>query len=196
MNNSIYHFEYPENEPVKDYAPGSAERESLQKELERLMNEEQEIFPIIGGKEIKTGNMDTVSMPTNHQHVLARYHKVGEKEVKMAIEAALKAKKTWENMPFEERGSIILKVAELLSTKYRDLINASTMLGQGKNVHQAEIDAACETIDFLRFNASYMTEIYSDQPMSVKGVLNRLEYRPLEGFVFAITPFNFTAIAS
>ncbi|MGM0626214.1 MAG: L-glutamate gamma-semialdehyde dehydrogenase [Bacteroidota bacterium] len=196
MNNSIYHFEYPENEPVKDYAPGSEERESLQKELERLMNEEQEIFPIIGGKEIKTGNMDTVTMPTNHQHVLARYHKVGEKEVKMAIEAALEAKKTWENMPFEERGSIILKVAELLSTKYRNLINASTMLGQGKNVNQAEIDAACETIDFLRFNASYMTEIYSEQPMSVKGVLNRLEYRPLEGFVFAITPFNFTAIAS
>ncbi len=196
MNNSIYHFEFPENEPVKGYAPGSEERESLQKELERLMSEEHEIFPVIGGKEIKTGNIETVTMPTDHQHVLARYHKVGEKEVKMAIDAAMEAKKKWENMPYQERGSIILKVAELLSTKYRDLINASTMLGQGKNVHQAEIDAACETIDFLRFNASYMTDIYEDQPMSVKGVLNRLEYRPLEGFVFAITPFNFTAIAS
>ncbi|MEA3447131.1 MAG: L-glutamate gamma-semialdehyde dehydrogenase [Bacteroidota bacterium] len=196
MDNSLYYFEFPENEPVKAYAPGSEERESLQKELERLMGEEHEIFPIIGGKEIKTGKTAKVTMPTNHKHVLATYHQVGEKEVKMAIDAALEAKKKWENMPYAERGSIILKVAELLSTKYRNLINASTMLGQGKNVHQAEIDAACEAIDFLRFNASYMTDIYAEQPMSVKGVLNRLEYRPLEGFVFAVTPFNFTAIAS
>ncbi|MFO7789899.1 MAG: L-glutamate gamma-semialdehyde dehydrogenase [Bacteroidota bacterium] len=196
MNNSLYYFEFPQNEPVKAYAPGSEERESLQKELERLMSEEHEIFPVIGGKEIKTGKTAKVTMPTNHQHVLATYHQVGEKEVKMAIDAALKAKKTWENMPYAERGSIMLKIAELLSTKYRDLINASTMLGQGKSVHQAEIEAACETIDFLRFNASYMTEIYADQPISDKGVINRIEYRPLEGFVFAVTPFNFTAIAS
>lgn len=196
MNNALYQFEFPENELVQAYAPGSKERESLQKELDRLMSEEHEIFPVIGGKEVKTGNTGKVVMPSNHKHVLATYHKAGPKEVQMAIEAAMEAKKTWENMHHTERGSIILKVAELLSTKYRDLINASTMLGQGKNCHQADIDAACETIDFLRFNASYMSDIYSEQPISVKGILNRVEYRALEGFVFAVTPFNFTAIAS
>ncbi|MEA1872979.1 MAG: L-glutamate gamma-semialdehyde dehydrogenase [Bacteroidota bacterium] len=196
MNNAIFHFEYPDNEPIKSYAPGTSERASLQAELNRLMSEEQEICPIIGGKAIKTGNTAKVTMPTNHKHVLATYHKVTEKEVQMAIEASQKAHKIWSNMPHTERASIILKIADLIAYRYRDLLNAATMLGQGKSPMQAEIDSACETIDFLRFNANYMSQIYADQPMSSEGVINRLEYRPLEGFVFAITPFNFTAIAS
>ncbi len=196
MNNAIFHFEYPDNEPIKSYAPGTPERESLRAELKRLMSEEQEIFPIIGGKAIKTGNTAKVTMPTNNTHVLATYHKVTEKEVQMAIEASQKAHKIWANMPHTERASIILKIADLIAYRYRDLMNAATMLGQGKNPMQAEIDSACETIDFLRYNANYMSQIYADQPVSSEGVINRLEYRPLEGFVFAITPFNFTAIAS
>jgi 1-pyrroline-5-carboxylate dehydrogenase len=196
MNNAIFHFEYPDNEPIKSYAPGSPERASLTAELKRLMSEEQEICPIIGGKEIKTGNTAKVTMPTNHKHVLATYHKVSSKEVQMAIDASMKAHKTWSEMPHTERASIMLKIADLIAYRYRDLLNAATMLGQGKNPMQAEIDSACETIDFLRFNANYMSQIYADQPISSDTVINRLEYRPLEGFVFAITPFNFTAIAS
>ena len=196
MNNAIFSFPYPGNEPIKGYAPGSPERKELQAKLAELKSQEIEIPLIIGGKEIKTGNLGKVTMPSDHGHVLATYHKAGAKEVNMAIDAALEAHKKWEEMPWIERASITLKAAELLATKHRALINAATMLGQGKNAFQAEIDAACEAIDFLRFNAHYASQIYADQPNSSAGVINRMEYRALEGFVFTITPFNFTAIAS
>lgn len=195
MNNSNFEFREPKNEPVYSYAPGSPERKLLQAELERQYNQTIEIPLIIGGKEVKTGNLGKVVMPTEHQHVLATYHKVGEKEVKMAIEAAMSAKKAWENTPWIERASIMMKIAELLSKKYRYKLNAATMLGQGKNPFQAEIDCPCEAIDFLRFNSYYASQIYSQQPMSDNTTINRMEYRPLEGFVYAISPFNFTAIA-
>ena len=196
MNNSIFKFPRPANEPVLQYLKDSAERKALDAALDKISNEEIEIPLIIGGKEVKTANIATVVMPHNHKKVLAKYHQAGEKEVNMAIEAALEAKKAWENMPWTERASIVLKIAELLSKKYRAIINASTMLGQSKNIYQAEIDSACETIDFLRFNAHYASQIYCDQPGSIANQLNRVEYRPLEGFVFALSPFNFTSIAS
>ena len=196
MNNAVYMFELPKNEPIKEYKIGSPEREELKAKLEELKNNPIEIPLIIGGKEVKTGDTETVTMPSDHGHVLATYHKAGPKEVQMAIDAALKARAEWANMRWEERASITLKAAELIATKYRALMNASTMLGQGKNPFQAEIDAACETIDFLRFNAHYASQIYADQPMSSPGVINRMEYRGLEGFIFALTPFNFTAIAA
>lgn len=195
MNNASYIFREPKNEPVYAYAPGSPERKLLREELERQFNQEIEIPLIIGGKEVKTGNMGKVVMPTNHKHVLAKYHKVGEKEVKMAIEAALAAKKQWEDTPWIERASIMLRVGELLAKKYRYFINAATMLGQGKNPMQAEIDSACETIDFLRFNTYFASKIYTQQPISDNSTLNRNEFRAMEGFVYAITPFNFTSIA-
>jgi len=196
MNNAVFQFELPANEPVKGYAPGSPERIELQAKLAELKSQEIEIPLIIGGKEVKTGNTAKVTMPSDHGHVLATYHKAGPKEVQMAIDAALTAHKKWSEMPWVERASITLKAAELIATKYRALMNATTMLGQGKNAFQAEIDSACETIDFLRFNANYAGQIYADQPASSAGVINRLEYRPLEGFIFALTPFNFTAIAA
>jgi len=196
MNNAIFNIQMPENEPVKDYKAGSFERRDLIAEIERQKNEIIEIPLIINGKEIKTSNTGKVVMPHNHSHVLATYHMAGEKEVEMAIEAALNAHKYWESTSWIERVSINLKIAELIRTKYRNVINASTMLGQGKNVFQAEIDAACESIDFFRFNAYYVSQIYNTQPISEKGNLNRLEYRPLEGFVFAVSPFNFTSISA
>ncbi len=196
MNNAIFSFPYPQNEPIKSYAPGTPERAELKAKLEEFMSQTIDIPLIIGGKEIRTGDTGTVVMPTNHGHVLATYHKAGPEHVQMAIDAAMAAKKKWEEMPWVERASITLKVAELLATKYRATINAATMLGQGKNPFQAEIDAACETIDFFRFNAAYASQIYAQQPNSSAGVINRMEYRPLEGFVFAISPFNFTSIAS
>ena len=195
MNNTTFFFERPKNEVVKGYAPNSPERISLEKELERQYNTTVEIPLIIGGKEVRTGDMGKVVMPTEHAHVLATYHKANAEVVEMAIEAALKAHKQWSDLHWIERCSIMLRVAELLSSKYRDLINAATMLGQGKNPFQAEIDAACESIDFLRFNAHYASKIYAQQPMSNQTAINRLEYRPLEGFIYAISPFNFTAIA-
>jgi 1-pyrroline-5-carboxylate dehydrogenase len=195
MNNAIFQFREPKNEPVYTYAPGSPERKLLQEELKRQYENVIEIPLIIGGKAVKTGKMGKVVMPTEHGHVLANYHQVTEKEVKMAIEAAMKAKKQWEDTPWVERCSIMMKAAELMSKKYRYVINAATMLGQGKNPYQAEIDAPCEAIDFLRFNAYYASKIYAQQPMSDNTVINRMEYRPLEGFVYAISPFNFTAIA-
>lgn len=196
MNNAQFYFDRPSNEPVYTYTENSPERLALEKEIERQSHTEVEIPLIIGGKEIKTGNTGKVVMPHQHGRVLATYHKAGEKEVHMAIAAALEAHQQWAVMSWVERVSITLKVAELLSKKYRYLINAATMVGQGKNAYQAEIDAVCETIDFIRFNAHYVSEIYNDQPHSEIGNLNRIEYRPLEGFVFAISPFNFTAIAS
>lgn len=196
MNNALFQFERPVNEPVNSYAPGTKEREDLKKELERQSSQKVEIPLIIGGKEIKTGDMGKVVMPHDHQHVLAEYHKAGEKEIKMAIDAAMEAKQEWADMPWVERASIMMRVAELITTKYRYVMNASTMLGQSKTPHQSEIESVCETADFLRFNSYFAGQIYSDQPLSPKGLINRTEYRPLEGFVFAVTPFNFTAIAS
>ncbi len=196
MNNAQFYYSRPENEKVLPYTKGTAEREALEAELERQSSIQVEIPLIIGGLEVKTGNTGKVVMPHNHKHVLAVYHKAGEKEVKMAIEAAMKAHQQWAEMSWVERVSITLKIAELIATKHRYLMNASTMLGQGKNAYQAEIEAVAEAIDFLRFNAHYVSEIYDDQPHSERGNLNRIEYRPLEGFVFAVSPFNFTAIAS
>lgn len=196
MNNAQFYFSRPQNEPVYPYTEGTPERIALEKELERQSSTQIEIPLIIGGKEVKTGNLGKVVSPHNHQNVVATYHKAGEKEVQMAIDAALEAHKQWAVMSWVERVSIVLKVAELISKKYRNVINAATMIGQGKNAFQSEIDAVCETVDFIRFNAHYVSEIYNDQPHSEIGNLNRIEYRPLEGFVFAVTPFNFTAIAS
>jgi 1-pyrroline-5-carboxylate dehydrogenase len=196
MNNQLFNFKQPLNEPIYSYAPGTPEREALKTELEKQYNQVIEIPLIIGGKEVRTGKLGTVVMPTEHQHVLANYHQVTEKEVKMAIDAAMAAKKQWEEMPWVERASIMMKAAELISKKYRYVLSASTMLGQGKSPFQAEIDCPCEAIDFLRFNAYFASQIYAQQPISDSTVINRMEYRPLEGFVYAITPFNFTAIAA
>ena len=196
MNNTIFTFPKPENEPVLGYKPGSAERKEIRKALEDLYKKTTTICPIIGGKEVKTAEMGEIVMPTDNKHVLAKYYKVGEKEVKAAIAAAMKAHEEWANTPWIDRASVMLKIATLISGKYRYLINAATMLGQGKTTMQAEIDSACELVDFLRYNAYYASQIYSDQPCSDKGTLNYVSYRPLEGFVFAITPFNFTSIAS
>jgi 1-pyrroline-5-carboxylate dehydrogenase len=175
---------------------GSPEREKLVKELDRQSNTEIEIPLIIGGKEVRTGVTKKVTMPHDHHHVLATFHCATEETVKMAIESALKAKEDWQRMPWEERGAIMLRAAELLAKPYRATINAATMLGQSKNPFQAEIDSACELIDFLRYNVFFASQIYSDQPKSDATQLNRTEYRPLEGFVYAISPFNFTSIAS
>jgi 1-pyrroline-5-carboxylate dehydrogenase len=196
MNNAIFHMERPVNEHAMDYAPGCKERKTLNAELTRMSNEVIDIPLIIDGKEVRTGNTGKVIMPHDHQHVLANYYIAGEKEVKMAIDAALKAHREWSTLSWVERVSISLKIADLISKKYRFVMNASTMLGQGKNAYQAEIDAACETVDFLRYNAYFTSEIYKLQPASLPGVINRTEYRPLEGFIFTVSPFNFTAIGS
>jgi 1-pyrroline-5-carboxylate dehydrogenase len=196
MNNSVFQFAVPANEPVNDFAPGSSSRALLKQELERMVGTVVDIPLIIGGREIRTGRTKDVVMPTDHGHVLARVHMAGEAEVRMAVDAAVAAQQTWSALSWVERASIMLKAAELLSKRYRSRINAATMLGQGKNAYQAEIDAACEVIDFLRFNVYYASQIYQDQPLSALDHLNRLEYRPLEGFVFTVSPFNFTAIAS
>ena len=196
MNNTIFKFPQPANEPVLGYAPGSPERKKIREALDELYNTVTEIPIIIGGQEIRTGNMEDVVMPTENHHVLARYHKVGEKEVQMAIDAAMKAHDEWANTPWLDRASVCMKIATLISGKYRWLLNAATMLGQGKTTMQAEIDSACELVDFLRWNTHYASQIYSDQPYSDKGTLNYVSYRPLEGFIMAVTPFNFTSIAS
>lgn len=195
MNNSIYRFSNPGNEPVNSYAPGTPEKDLLKRALAQVSTEEWDIPLIIGGKEVRTGNTGKVVMPHDHKHVLATYHKAGEKEVQMAIDAAMKAHKDWSELPWVERASVMMRVAELFATKYRYLLNASVMLGQSKSPFQAEIDAPCELIDFLRYSAFYAGQIYADQPYSDKGILNRLEYRALEGFVFSLSPFNFTSIA-
>ncbi len=196
MNNAIFNLIDPKNEPILGYKHGSDERMKLENELARQSSREIEIPLIIGGKEIKTGKTGKVVMPHDHNHVLATYHIAGEKEVKMAIEAALNVKGEWMTMSWVERASIFFKTAELIAKKYRYMLNAATMLGQGKNVFQAEIDSACEVIDFLRYNTYFASQIYNQQPKSDTDTLNRLEYRPLEGFVLAITPFNFTAIGT
>jgi len=196
MNNVIYNFKEPENEPIKDYLKGSAERTEIEKEINFFSKTVIDIPLIIGGKEIRTGNTGKVVMPNKFIHTLATYQIAGEKEVKLAIEAALKAKDEWSNISWTERASIMIKAAELISKKHRYLLNAATMLGQGKNIYQAEIDAACEVVDYLRFNTYFASQIYSEQPTTEFDMINRMEHRPLEGFVFTVSPFNFTAIAS
>jgi 1-pyrroline-5-carboxylate dehydrogenase len=196
MNNAIYNFREPKNEPVLSYKPGSEERKLLEEELKKQKNQIIDIPLVIGGKEIRTGKTGKVVMPSDHHHVLATYHMATEKEVSLAINAALDAKCEWMTLAWMERAAIMAKAAELISKKYRFQINAATMLGQGKNVLQAEIDSACEVIDYLRFNTYFASLIYQEQPISESENINRLEYRPLEGFVYTVTPFNFTAIAS
>lgn len=196
MNNAVYHFKEPINEPILGYLPGSEERKQLELELKRQSKLELTIPLIIGGKEILTEKKGKVVMPHDHKHVLATYHMATEKEVKLAIDAALKAKIQWLKLSWIDRSSIMIKAAELISKKYRYQLVAATMLGQDKNVFQAEIDSACEVIDYLRFNSFYASQIYGEQPSSDVTNINRLEYRPLEGFIYTISPFNFTAIAS
>ncbi|MBK7627218.1 MAG: L-glutamate gamma-semialdehyde dehydrogenase [Bacteroidales bacterium] len=196
MNNAIYNFREPKNEPVFSYSPGSQERKFLEEELKLQMNQVIDIPLIIGGKEIRTGKTGKVVMPTDHGHILATYHMATEKEVSMAIQSALDAKNDWMTLSWMERAAVMAKAAELVSKKYRYKINAATMLGQGKNILQAEIDSACEVADYLRFNTYFASMIYMEQPLSENENINRLEYRPLEGFVYTVTPFNFTAIAS
>lgn len=196
MSQRFYHVPLAENEPVKTYAPGTSERAELKETIENMRSSRVEIPMIIDGKEVKTGNLVPIYPPHDHRHLLGHYHKGERKHVKMAIEAALKAKPDWANMSWRGRASIFLKAAGLLSGPYRSRINAATMLGQSKTVFQAEIDAACESIDFFRYNVQYMTEIFMNQPKSFANTWNRLEQRPLEGFIFALTPFNFTSIAA
>lgn len=195
MPKGIYQLPFAENEPVKSYAPGTPERELLQNALKEARSKEVDIPMYIGADEVKTGNKLPLNPPHDHQHVLGHFHEGDSSHVEQAIKAALAAKEKWANLSWEHRASIFLKAADLIAGPYRYKINAATMLGQSKSPYQAEIDSACELIDFLRFNVQFMSEIYGEQPESAPGVWNRLEYRPLEGFVFAITPFNFTAIA-
>lgn len=184
------------NEPVKSYAPGTPEREQVLKAYNELWNTSIDVPLYIGKEQIKTGNTRTMSAPHDHKHIVGTYHLAEKKHVENAIAEALEARKAWASLPWEHRASIFLKAAELIAGPYRAKINAATMIAQSKTVHQAEIDAACELIDFLRFNVEFMTQIYQDQPYSPSDVWNRVEYRPLEGFVYAVTPFNFTAIAA
>jgi 1-pyrroline-5-carboxylate dehydrogenase len=185
----------PRNEPVRDYAPGSPERAELKQRLAEMERERLEIPLVIGGEDVTTGDLAESVMPHRKDHVLADVHQGGAPEVDRAIKAAAEAWEDWSRMPWEERAAVFLRAAELLAGPWRATLNAATMLGQSKTAHQAEIDAACELIDFYRFNVEFMTRIYEEQPISSQGMWNRMEYRPLEGFVFAVTPFNFTAIA-
>lgn len=184
------------NEPVKDYAVGSPERAAVAKTYKEMYNATVEVPLYINGKDVKTGDTATMSCPHDHKHILGTYHKADKKLAQEAIDTALAARDKWAAMPWEQRAAIFLRAAELIAGPYRAKINAATMLAQSKNIFQAEIDASCELIDFLRFNVQFMTEIFNEQPASTSGAWNRLEYRPLEGFVYAITPFNFTAIAA
>jgi|TARA_A100001388_G_C28760354_1_gene497398 1-pyrroline-5-carboxylate dehydrogenase len=197
MPKGIYQMPFPENEPINSYEPGSPQRESLLGKYNEMYNQSPIHVPLyIGGNEVTTDNKLPINPPHDHQHVLGHFSMGNKSHVEDAITAALAAREKWASLPWENRATIFLKAADLLAGPYRDEMNAATMLGQSKNVFQAEIDAACELIDFLRFNVAYMQQIYAEQPESDEGILNRLEYRPLEGFIFAITPFNFTAIAA
>lgn len=196
MLKGFFNVPTPVNEPVNSYAPGTRERVLLEAAIKEAREQEVDAPMYIGGKEVRTGKKVKMTPPHDHQHILGYYHEGTKSHVEDAINAALAAKEKWESLPWEQRAAIFFKAAELISTKYRYKINAATMLGQSKNPYQAEIDSACELADFLRFNVAYMTEIYGQQPpLNAKGVWNRVEQRPLEGFVFALTPFNFTAIA-
>lgn len=193
--NAFFKVPTPVNEAVKSYAPGSLDREEVLREYTSMFNSTVDIPMYIGSEEVRTGNTKPLSPPHDHKHQLGTYHLAEKKHVQDAIENALENRSKWANTPWEQRAAVFLKAADLISKKYRYKINAATMIAQSKTIHQAEIDAACEFIDFLRFNVSFMQQIYSDQPISSNGIWNRVEYRPLEGFVYAITPFNFTAIA-
>ena len=195
MKETIFRAAMPINEPIRDYAPGSAETASIKTKLQDLAGERINIPCVIGGRKVETGKLGRALMPHDHQHVLGDFHLAGEQELEAAVQAARLAKPDWENATWDERAAVFLRTADLLAGPYRDLLNAATMLGQSKNVYQAEIDSACELIDFLRFNVSFYQQIMAQQPISSPGVKNWMEYRPLEGFVLAITPFNFTAIA-
>jgi 1-pyrroline-5-carboxylate dehydrogenase len=195
MTDAIFHSPAAINETVQSYAPGTKEREQVLAEYDRMMKQKRELPMWIGGKAVETKDRRAARPPHQHKHILGYSHHGDKGHVKQAINAALKARKEWENMRWEDRAAIFLKAADLISGPYRATINAATMLAQSKNIYQAEIDAACEFADFLRFNVQFMQQIYRDQPVSAAGIWNRVEYRPLEGFVFALTPFNFTAIA-
>jgi len=195
MTHAFFEVPAPINEPVLNYEPGSPEREIVKAKLKGLKAQKADIPMTIGGKKVFTDKKVTMHPPHEHTHVLGHFSQGNQEHVKMAIDAALKAKAPWEAMPWQERASIFLKAADLVAGPYRAELNAATMLGQSKNIYQAEIDAACEFADFLRFNVGFMTDMYAQQPYSPDGVWNSVEYRPLEGFVFALTPFNFTAIA-
>ena len=193
----LFRSPHPVNEPVRNYAPQSPERASIQRELERQSSDVVEIPCVVGGVDVYTGRVREVRMPCDHGHVLARVHYAGPSEVERATVAAANAREEWSRLPWEHRASVLLKAADLLTHSWRDRVNASTMLGQSKTVHQAEIDAACELIDFWRFNVHYYEKILAEQPpVSAAGTWNRSEHRPLDGFVFAVTPFNFTSIAA
>ncbi len=195
MPKGIYKVPVAVNEPIKNYAPGSSERKELQAMLKELRSKEMDIPMYIGGQEVRSNEKSRLAPPHDHQHTLGHFYKSERTHIEQAINAALAAREKWSALSWEMRASIFLKAAELIAGPYRARLNAATMLGQSKNAYQAEIDSACEIIDFLRFNVQYMTEIYSEQPISAPGIWNRVEWRPLEGFVYALTPFNFTAIA-
>jgi 1-pyrroline-5-carboxylate dehydrogenase len=195
MSNAYFNIPTPINEPVLNYAPGSPERAAVAAQYKKYFEGHADIPMYIGGAEVRTEHTRNITPPHDHQHVVGHYHLADEAIVEQAISNALASRKAWADTPWEHRAAVFLKAADLLAGPYRAKINASTMIAQSKTVHQAEIDAACEFIDFLRFNAYFMTQIYRDQPVSSPGIWNRVEYRPLEGFVYAITPFNFTAIA-
>jgi 1-pyrroline-5-carboxylate dehydrogenase len=195
MANGIFKIPIPDNETILSYGPGSLEKKDVKEKLDELKNKQFDIPIIIGGEEVRTGNLAECRCPHDHNHLLATYHKAGEKEVELAVQAALAAREKWSKMNWEARAAIFLKAANLLAGPYRSILNAATMLSQSKTVYQAEIDSACELIDFYRFNPYYMQKIYEQQPTSSNACWNYVEQRSLEGFVFAVTPFNFTAIA-
>ena len=196
MGKGFFSVPEPINEPIKSYAPGSPERQAVAEAYDTMYHSSIEVPLYINGQEIRTDETGTMAPPHDHAHLLGHYHKADKSHVSLAIETALEARKKWSVTPWEQRAAIFLKAAELIAGPYRAKINAATMLAQSKTIHQAEIDASCELIDFLRFNVAYMTEMYQEQPKSSSDTWNRLEYRPLEGFIYAITPFNFTAIAA
>ena len=191
-----YRVPIPINEPIRSYAPGTSERQALKNKLAAMTAEKIEIPIIIGGKEIRTGNTGTQVIPHRHAHVLATWHKAGTKEVEQAIKAAAEARREWASWNFEDRASVFLRVAEMMAATWHETTNAATMLNQSKTAHQSEIDAVCESIDFLRFNVHFAEQIYDNQPVNSPGMWNRLDYRPLEGFIYTVTPFNFTSIGT
>ena len=196
MSKGFFHVPNAVNEPVKSYAPNSPEKAAVLAAYKKMWNETIDVPMYIGSEQVRTGNTQTMSAPHDHQHIVGTYHVAEKKHIESAIAAALEARKTWSQMPWEHRAAIFLKAAELIAGPYRARINAATMIAQSKTIFQAEIDASCELIDFLRYNVEFMTQIYNDQPKSISDVWNKVEYRPLEGFIYAITPFNFTAIAA
>ena len=195
MDEALFTLSMPENEPVREYGPGTVEKRELKARLRELGSTEIEIPLIIGGEEVRTGDLGRSASPHDHGRTLATYHRAGALEIARAREVALSAWKDWARVPWPERVSVFLRAAELLAGPWRSTINGATILGQSKSVYQAEIDAACEMIDFFRFNGHFIDRIYSEQPASMLGIWDRLEWRPLEGFVFAVSPFNFTSIA-